>query len=505
MKHFRLYISAAFIILSSLVYSQNLSVNFATTTLPSNVSDWSSNPSLITITLMPSPGGLEMENAHIVAEVSTAAGKVVASTRDKFAEQPALTDVLTAARTYRWPDIFNPNAVTIDASIKDATTRTGILPDGSFKLCVYLVDEHGQVIGSIRSGCNSFRVRQVEPPRLITPANNTTIRRTDMPKFTWTPVVGTPTQVHYHLKIVEVLPGQSAGQAFEANSAFFEDNNVKTNSLLYPSTAPDLRSSSGKLVWQVQALDDANVPVGKNRGKSAVGSFSVKTDGPATTVSLSGNGCTCGCGGTPRPYCAHADCKCAKAKQIIGDSATATAAGNGCDCGCGGTPRPYCAYKDCKCAKAKAILPDNTTLTSAGTACGCGCGGTPRPYCAHKDCQCAKAAKITGDLAAPVAAGNGCECGCGGTPRPYCAYKDCKCAKDKAILPDNTGTVTAGNGCTCGCGGTPRPLCAHKDCKCAQASTIQTGTAAGNGCDCGCGGTPRPLCAHKNCKCAKDE
>jgi hypothetical protein len=67
------------------------------------------------------------------------------------------------------------------------------------------------------------------------------------------------------------------------------------------------------------------------------------------TIALAGHpaaGCTCGCGGTPRPFCAH---------RCSGNPCTGTSkapesgadAAKGCTCGCGGTPRPACAHS-CK-------------------------------------------------------------------------------------------------------------------------------------------------------------
>ena len=51
-------------------------------------------------------------------------------------------------------------------------------------------------------------------------------------------------------------------------------------------------------------------------------------------------GCTCGCGGTPRPFCAH---RCGGDPCTGGAKAQASSAA-GCTCGCGGTPRPACAH-----------------------------------------------------------------------------------------------------------------------------------------------------------------
>jgi hypothetical protein len=531
MKYFRLLFLAFLAAFCSNTVAQELQVNFASPTLPSSVSDWSSNPSLITILLNPGSGGLELHNAHIVIEI-TAAGKAVASTVSKFSEQPAIIGWFTTARTYRWPEIFNPNAVSLDQSIQASAIRSGMLPAGEYELCIRLVDASGQLIGNVKSGCRTFRVIDIEPPRLLTPINNMSVPATAPPRFTWTPVVGASTPVHYHVKLVEVLSGQSSEQALESNAALFEKNDISTNFLAYPNTAPSLGTGSGNLIWQVQALDASNNPVGKNRGKSTLGAFTVKKSEAGTEVTAAGNGCTCGCGGTPRPYCAHADCKCAQGKQIIGDSATAVGKGNGCACGCGGTPRPGCAYKDCKCSQAKLILRDNTGTVLAGNGCTCGCGGTAQPACAHKDCKCANAKVIRTSTYDEVSK---CACGCGGTPKPTCAHKDCACANTDAVrTADAVSKCTCGCGgtpkptcahkgcvcaqtnairvaadaiskCTCGCGGTPKPTCAHKDCVCAKAKAVPTSAAdteKGNGCDCGCGGTPKPTCAHKDCKCA---
>jgi hypothetical protein len=187
-----------------------------------------------------------------------------------------------------------------------------------------------------------------------------------------------------------------------------------------------------------------------------------------------------------------------------------------CQCGCGGTPRPYCAHKDCQCAKSKIATVEAAEKLTAG--CQCGCGGTPRPYCAHKGCQCAstnietgqQAPLFTTNPAEATETAKGCSCGCGGTPRPYCAHRDCACAK--TVKPAIANALAAG--CGCGCGGTPRPYCAHKGCQCASTS-VDTGETAQNAfqdpmviskkakkCKCGCGGTPRPTCAYKECVCA---
>lgn len=224
-------------------------------------------------------------------------------------------------------------------------------------------------------------------------------------------------------------------------------------------------------------------------------------------------GCQCGCGGTPRPICAHRDCACAQTGLALPKDADPLTAG--CQCGCGGTPRPSCAHKACVCAqttmdgKPAALFQDPTSGEKSVAACSCGCGGTPRPYCAHRGCACGSTGAATTEKADPLT--RGCQCGCGGTPQPACAHRACKCAETdltgarapKFLDPTAPGATAAS--CQCGCGGTPRPACAHRGCLCAQTEAAKPADARrlAAGCNCGCGGTAQPGCAHKNCQCAK--
>jgi hypothetical protein len=69
-----------------------------------------------------------------------------------------------------------------------------------------------------------------------------------------------------------------------------------------------------------------------------------------------------------------------------------------CSCGCGGTAQPACAHRGCACSKTESVseLKSDTVLkmpagTSTGkSGCSCGCGGTAQPRCAHKGCGCSK-------------------------------------------------------------------------------------------------------------------
>ncbi|HET9136173.1 MAG TPA: hypothetical protein VFO76_06010 [Candidatus Kapabacteria bacterium] len=432
MKRFSIII-ALLLTLFSASFGQQLSLNIPTGSLPSHISDWSSNPNIILLTLVPPPGGLELSNAHIVAEVINGAGTTLASTKTKFSEQPPINGVLTAPKMFRWNEILNPNAVSIDPSIQSSAVRTGLLPDGSYRLCLYLVDEKGTLIRSINSGCGSFQVLTPEPPMLVSPKMADTLKELT-PTFSWLAPTPMPlaSHPHFRLKIVPIYPGQSGEQAMMSADAFYSNLSVEGTTIIYPASAPSLASISTvkSFAWSVQALDASGAPIGKNNGTSAVGIFYLPKNSSVAT-------CTCGCGGSTQPACAHKGCVCSKSKSVkrTGNNKNTIARSTAsCTCGCGGTPQPACAHKGCVCA--------NTSIST----CACGCGGSTQPACAHKGCVCAGTSMSS------------CTCGCGGTAQPACAHKGCVCA--------NTSMAT----CTCGCGGTAQPACAHKGCVCSNAA-----------------------------------
>ena len=175
-----------------------------------------------------------------------------------------------------------------------------------------------------------------------------------------------------------------------------------------------------------------SVPVDANKG---AGGFNIDFEGePAELPHYAG--CSCGCGGTAQPACAHKGCSCANASAISTQSSGPSPRA-GCSCGCGGTAQPACAHKGCSCSKA--------AIASAveRASCSCGCGGTAQPACAHKGCVCSKTAAATSagpvslqprleNVSAPSSKPTGragCSCGCGGTAQPRCAHKACGCSK----------------------------------------------------------------------------
>jgi hypothetical protein len=185
----------------------------------------------------------------------------------------------------------------------------------------------------------------------------------------------------------------------QETSVVFECQPANVNMKLHASISGKATFSGGRS--QLDAVIEngrLSIPVDANKG---TGGFNIDFEGgPVEPPKFAG--CSCGCGGTAQPACAHKGCSCANTSavstQSSGPSQRAT-----CSCGCGGTPQPACAHKGCVCSKTAAAsegpvslqprlenvsVPSTKPTGKAG--CSCGCGGTAQPRCAHKACGCSK-------------------------------------------------------------------------------------------------------------------
>jgi hypothetical protein len=219
----------------------------------------------------------------------------------------------------------------------------------------------------------------------------------------------------------------------QETSVVFESQPDSVNMKLHASISGQATFSGGRT--QLDAVIEhgrLSVPVDASKG---TGGFNIDFEGEPVELPRHA-GCSCGCGGTAQPACAHKGCSCANTSAVSTQSAGPSKQAT-CSCGCGGTAQPACAHKGCSCSKA-AIA---SALERA--SCSCGCGGTAQPACAHKGCVCSKTAAASSgesvslqprleNVSAPSSKPTGkagCSCGCGGTAQPRCAHKACGCSK----------------------------------------------------------------------------
>jgi hypothetical protein len=121
-------------------------------------------------------------------------------------------------------------------------------------------------------------------PQLVSPNDGKAFAQNEMSApvfFRWTPLVPKPQAVTYRLKVWQLMQGQNGTQAMRSNQPIItkDVDNITQAAVTGIYTGPCKPPYMCNFVWQVQALDRQDNPVGSNEGKSEVWSFNVKENG----------------------------------------------------------------------------------------------------------------------------------------------------------------------------------------------------------------------------------
>jgi hypothetical protein len=168
-------------------------------------------------------------------------------------------------------DITDVSNVWYASKYRDYIIRTGSVPEGTYTVCIYVMQEHtGSELGK---HCITLPVYLAGAPRLISPQGGSKLKQKH-PHFSWTTPAPQPpnVQVRYKIRVVEVLKGQTKEEAMGANVPWFEKGGLTTMSLGYPASARPLEKTK-EYAWQIQAIDASGFPVGKNQGRSEIWQF----------------------------------------------------------------------------------------------------------------------------------------------------------------------------------------------------------------------------------------
>lgn len=158
-------------------------------------------------------------------------------------------------------------------TLQQVVSSGGVFPAGSY-LLVYTV--YGRAADGeftpLAEDQVTLTVEALWPPMLLSPPDGDSIN-TIYPLLTWTPAFSSAFTgtITYSLRLVELLSGQNAYQAMQANPSYFSQSDLPTTTLPYPPTAQAL--DTGKVyAWQVQA--DAG---GSGLGASEIWTFTLAT------------------------------------------------------------------------------------------------------------------------------------------------------------------------------------------------------------------------------------
>lgn len=173
-----------------------------------------------------------------------------------------------------------------------------ILTPGNYEICVQF---YGYKSGSrnalLLEKCVPFIIQEkiqenFSPPQNILPTDGKKMTEAEAKgviKFIWTPVLPKPKeQITYRLKVWQLMQGQNGVQAMKANQPIITkdvDNitqTVITNLISDPCKPPYLCD----FIWNVQALNREEKPIGGNNGMSEATRFSASNTNPNGTKSL---------------------------------------------------------------------------------------------------------------------------------------------------------------------------------------------------------------------------
>jgi hypothetical protein len=261
------------------LHAQILDLSIPSGELPSDIATWQDKPDLLHLSFA-IPDGIELDNAHIIFEVTEGVEHILISTRTKFRDQPPLSGKFKK-KSFTFNDLVNSESIDIDPSVKSPSSVLGKLPGGFFGICFFLVDSSGKPITSIYQGCTNFFVRDVDPPTAITPQNEATLSLNAPLTFSWTPAHVISQQVHYEFKIYPIYQGQTPDQAMASSSAIYKSDDIFSTTFLYPSDAPKLSAliNAKGFAWIVTQLNQDGKTIGKNYGRSIPSVFYKNAEG----------------------------------------------------------------------------------------------------------------------------------------------------------------------------------------------------------------------------------
>lgn len=160
----------------------------------------------------------------------------------------------------------------------------GFLPFGIYKACYTVYKKDHEMIVPLAEDCIPVEVQPLSPPLLNSPDDASSIE-TPYPQFTWLPAVPLNlfTDLNYDLLLVEVLPGQTKGDAIQKNLPVYNINYCKTPFNNYPGSNKSL-DTGRTYAWKVVAKNQDDFV-----DQSEIWTFTVHGNNSVKTIPLTGS------------------------------------------------------------------------------------------------------------------------------------------------------------------------------------------------------------------------
>ncbi len=136
--------------------------------------------------------------------------------------------------------------------------RENRLLSGTYTLCATVINTSHTT--NMQQSCRTFTVVAYSPPRLARSAEEQDVPVGTRYRFSWLPITPPVHDVRYELKMIRILPGQTAMDAFEGNWGRSYTTTTSGTSVLWPAewSAPELGRA---YVWSVRAVSDVDEPL----------------------------------------------------------------------------------------------------------------------------------------------------------------------------------------------------------------------------------------------------
>jgi len=173
-------------------------------------------------------------------------GNVITATSQSFVIAPGL-NTLTGGQLGSVDVSYKNN------NVKEAIKNTGGLPSGNYDICVTVYEDGTNTY--LSSDCLNRALENVTPPVLISPAHQTEVDNR-IPVFSWVPATTSNYKnFSYSLHIVEIIPGQSAYDAFQSNPLFYDKSNIPVNVYQYPISSREFNNKTS-YAWRVLVIQN---------------------------------------------------------------------------------------------------------------------------------------------------------------------------------------------------------------------------------------------------------
>ncbi len=199
---------------------------------------------------------------------------------------------------------FDYNSAVVTGIDKNTLFHGSGIPEGVYTLCIRALDyaTGASLSDPSPAGCsNSFEIKYVDPPVLISPSCGDSISPDNQQNivFSWVPSQGTPVTTQYKFKMVELIPpNRNPNDAMNsATTPPFYETMVNSLVFVYGPSEPFLQPGHS-YAWRVTAVDVYSIQPNTtgsiqyvNNGASEVCWFNEKTgEQPVTQVD-----CDCHC------------------------------------------------------------------------------------------------------------------------------------------------------------------------------------------------------------------